>query len=328
MGFLIMKMKIKKILRNICIGIISFLLLVLIVLNAGVTFKYWGFFGSARGDFIIPGLTTAYVPQGFDYIEESDTYLMCGYMADGTSSRIYIRDEKGSTRFASLYHADGTVYDKHAGGICHNGDYVYLAGDDGVDVFSMDEVMMGGNAVMLGTIPTGHDMAYCSFYNGYLLAGNFYYPEHYETPAEHRITTPAGDQNPALMTVFRADPEAEFGIDPVPVAAISTPEKVQGMCFTSDEEIVLSISWSLTNSNLLFYEVDTERVGSVSVLGREVPLYYLDSANLKDTVVLPPLSEELVCKDGRVHVMFESACNKYIYGKFIRGWRVFAYEFE
>ena len=90
----------------------------------------------------------------------------------------------------------------------------------------------------------------------------------------------------------------------------------------------MSISWSLTNSNLLFYEVDTERVGSVSVLGREVPLYYLDSVNLKDTVVLPPMSEELVCKDGRVHVMFESACNKYIYGKFIRGWRVFAYEFE
>lgn len=320
-------MNIKKILRNTCIGILSFLLVVLVVLNAGVTFKYWDFFGNSKGDFIIPGLTSAYVPQGFDYIEETDTYLMCGYMADGSSSRIYIRFGDGTTRFASLYYADGTVYDKHAGGICHNGDYVYLAGDDGVDVFSMEQVLMGVDASMLGTIPTGHDMAYCSFYDGYLLAGNFYYPEHYETPETHRITTPAGDRNTALMTVFRADPEAEFGIDPAPVAAISTPGKVQGMCFTSDEEIVLSISWSLTNSNLLFYGVDTERVGSVQVLGGEVPLYYLDSENLKDTVVLPPMSEELVCKDGRVLVMFESACNKYIFGKLIRGWRVFGYEY-
>lgn len=328
MGFLIMKMKIKKILRNICIGIISFLLLVLIVLNAGVTFKYWGFFGSTRGDFIIPGLTTAYVPQGFDYIEESDTYLMCGYMADGTSSRIYIRDEKGSTRFASLYHADGTVYDKHAGGICHNGKYVYLAGDDGVDVFLLDEILFGGTAVMLGTIPTGHDMAYCSFYNGYLLAGNFYYPEHYETPETHRISTPAGDQNTSLMIVYQMDVNGEFGIDPMPVAAISAPDKVQGMCFTSDDEIVLSISWSLTDSNLSFYNVDTERVGTVQVLQGEVPLYYLDSANLTQTVVMPPMSEELVYLDGEVLVMCESACNKYIYGKFIRGWRVFAYDCE
>ena len=187
---------------------------------------------------------------------------------------------------------------------------------------------MGGDAAMLGTIPTGHDMAYCSFYNGYLLAGNFYYPEHYETPDHHRIATPTGDENVALMTVYRADDAFEFGVDPMPVAAFSTPAKVQGMCFTSDNELVLSISWSLTDSNLLFYDVDTTRVGSVKVLGGEVPLYYLDSANLTETVVLPPMSEELVCKDGKVLVMCESACNKYIYGKLIRGWRVFGYEYE
>lgn len=318
----------KRILKKIGIALLVFVLLVLVVLNAGVTFKYWDYFKHTDGDFLIPGLMDAYVPQGFDYMEESDTYLMCGYMSDGSASRIYIRFTDGSTRFTSLYHADGRVYDKHAGGICHNGDYVYLAGDDGVDVFSLSEVLMGGEAVMLGTIPTGHDMAYCTFYNGYLLAGNFYYPEHYETPDNHRITTPAGDQNTALMTVFQADADAEFGIDPMPVAAISTPGKVQGMCFTSDEELVLSISWSLTDSNLQFFDVDTARVGTVAVLGGEVPLYYLDSDNLTETVILPPMSEELVYRDGKVLVMCESACNKYIYGKLIRGWRVFGYEMD
>ena len=321
-------MKTKKILRNILIGFLGLILLILVALHIGVTVKYWDYFRNSDSEFIIPGLMDDFVPQGFDYMEETGTYLMCGYMSDDTASRIYIRDKDGKTNHVRLSYPDGTAYKKHAGGICHNGAYVYLAGDNGVDVFSLADVLAGKDCAMLGTIETGHDMAYCSFYNGYLFAGNFYYPEHYETPAHHRIVTPAGDQNTALMTIYRADENAEFGIEPMAVAAISTPGKVQGMCFTSDEELVLSISWSLTDSNLLSYRIDTDRLGSVEVLGGEVPLYYLDSANLTGTTILPPMSEELAWQDGKVLVMCESACNKYIYGKLIRGWQVFGYQAE
>ena len=317
-------MKLKKILLKVLIGLVIFVLVVLAALHIGVTVKYWDYYRCSDAVFTIPGLMDDYVPQGYDYDGETGTYYMCGYMSDGTSSRIYIRFADGTTRFTSLYYADGSIYDKHAGGICHNGDYIYLAGDDGVDVFSLEQVIMGGDARMLGTIPTGHDMAFCSFRDGYLFAGNFYYPEHYETPDLHRITTPAGDQNTSLITVFRADENAEFGIDPDAVAAISAPDKVQGMCFTEDG-IVLSISWSLTDSNLLYYSPDAARVGTVQVISGEVPLYYLDSACLTHTAVLPPMSEELVYRDGRVEVMCESACNKYIFGKLVRGWQVFAY---
>ncbi len=317
-------MKFKKILRNVLMGLLVFVFVVLAALHLGVTVKYWDYYRNSDGGFVIPGLMDNYVPQGFDWDEATDTYFMCGYMSDGSSSRIYIRFADGTTRYTSLYHADGSVYSKHAGGICHNGDFIYLAGDDGVDVFSLEQVIMGGDAYMLGTIPTGHDMAFCSFHDGYLFAGNFYYPEHYETPAHHRIVTPAGDQNTSLITVFRADENAEFGIDTNAVAAISAPDKVQGMCFT-DEEIVLSISWSLTSSNLLYYTPDAEPVGTVQVLSGEVPLYCLDSDCLTHTAVLPPMSEELVYRDGKVEVMCESACNKYIFGKLIRGWRIFEY---
>lgn len=316
-------MKIRKFFRNLLIGLLILILVILVVLFVGVTVKYWDYYKNADALFVIPGLSDNVVPQGFDLLEDG-TYLMCGYMSDDTSSRVYIRDPFGKTYFSRLYYEDGNAYLKHAGGICHNGDYVYLAGDDGVDVFSFADIMAGEDAYMLGTIPAGHDMAFCSFYDGYLFAGNFYFPEHYETPAHHRITTPAGDQNTSLITVFRADGAFEFGIDPNAVAAISAPDKVQGMCFTEDG-IVLSISWSLTDSNLQYYSGDSERTGTVEVLSGEVPLYYLDSANLVHTAVLPPMSEELVYQDGRVEVMCESACNKYIFGKLIRGWQVFAY---
>ena len=222
-------MKGLKITGKVLLYVLVVLILLLLVLRFGVTAIYFDYFSNSKSEFVIPGLTTAFVPQGFDYIEDADTYLICGYMSDGTASRVYVRDAGGNTYHSSLLYADGAPYVKHAGGICCNGDYVYLAGDDGVDVFLLSDILAGRDAVKQGKILTGHDMAYCSFYNGYLLAGNFYHPGTYETPAHHRITTPAGDANTALITVFKADGTAEFGIDPTPLAAISTREKVQGI---------------------------------------------------------------------------------------------------
>lgn len=318
-------MKAMKIIGKVLLGILITVVMLLLVLRFGVTAIYFDFFNHAESEFLIPGLNDNWVPQGFDYIEDRDTYLMCGYMSDNTASRVYVRNEDGNTHYSSLLYADGTPYKKHAGGICHNGEFVYIAGDDGVDVFKLSDILAGRNAKKLGKIELGHDMAYCSFYNGYLLAGNFYHPETYETPDYHRITTPAGDANTSLITIFKADPAGEFGVNPVPVAAISAPGKVQGICFTSDTQIVLSTSYSIASSYLYYHRIDTGRTGTVLACGTQVPLYYLDSATLTDTVALPPMSEELVYRDGRVSIMFESACNKYIYGKFVRGYQVYSY---
>lgn len=317
-------MKALKITGKVLLYVIVGLIVLLLLLRLGVTIRYFDYFNNSKSEFVIPGLNTAFVPQGFDYIERSDTYLICGYMSDDSASRVYVR-HGDDTHHVNLLYADGTPYRKHAGGICHNGEYLYIAGDDGVDVFSLHDVLEGRDARKLGKILTGHDMAYCSFYDGYLLAGNFYHEKTYETPAEHRITTPAGDANTALITVFKADGDAAFGINPTPVAAFSTRGKVQGICFTSDEEIVLSTSYGFASSHLYRYRIDTLRSSTIELLGGEVPLYYLDSANLTDTVTLPPMSEELVYRDGRIYVLCESACNKYFYGKLIRGYQVFAY---
>lgn len=318
-------MKALKIAGKVLLYITVVAVVLLLLLRFGVTAVYFDFFNRTESEFMIPGLSDNWVPQGFDYMEDIDTYLMCGYMSDDTPSRVYIRDGAGKTRYVNLLYNDGTPYLKHAGGICHNGEFVYIAGDDGVDVFSLEDILSKQEAKKLGKIVLGHDMAYCSFYNGYLLAGNFYHEKTYETPAHHRITTPAGDSNTALITIFKADDSAEFGIDPVPVAAVSTPGKVQGICFTSDAEIVLSTSYSVPSSHLYYHRIDTSRQGSVQACGTEVPLFYLDSATLTDTVTLPPMAEELVCRDGRVLILCESACNKYIFGKFIRGYEVYSY---
>ena len=50
---------------------------------------------------------------------------------------------------------------------------------------------------------------------------------------------------------------------------------------------------------------------SVSYGGRDIPLYYLDSNTLTDTVTLPHMSEDLDYHDGKVCIAFEAGARKY-----------------
>ena len=59
-------MKIKKFFRNLLIGLLIFVLLVLAVLFVGVTVKYWDYYKNSDALFVIPGLSDNGVPQGFD----------------------------------------------------------------------------------------------------------------------------------------------------------------------------------------------------------------------------------------------------------------------
>lgn len=319
-------MKILKFARNVLACILVLILVALLALRVGVTVMYRDFFFNSEAVFRIPGLDSGVVPQGFHYLQEQDIYLMSGYMKDHSSARIYIRQADGTTRFVELRNADGSTYDEHAGGVTVGGDFVYLPGTMGVDVFRLSDILEGKTAQAIGKIQGEYDNDCCTFYNGYLFVGDFYHPETYETPADHRITTPAGDENKAIITVYKASETAELGVELQPVAAISIREKVQGIGFTEDGKIVLSTSYGFATSYLWFYQPDEARQGSLTLMGSSVPLYYLDSANLVHSVEMPPMSEEVVCMDGKVYVLFESACTKYRYGNLIRGTHVYAYE--
>lgn len=322
----ICQMKLLKTTGKILLIMLAVLLVLLLVLNIGVTLVYRDFFDAAHAQFRIPGLTTGFVPQGFDFAESQNCYLISGYMKDYSASRIYIRYSDEKVRCVELENADGTVYAEHAGGVAVNGEYVYLPGKGGLDVFLLSDLLDSERARSVGKIAMEYDGDCCTFYNGYLLVGDFYYPGTYETPADHRVTTPAGDDNPAVIAIYQADPNGTFGVNPAPVAAISVRDRVQGFAFTEDGKIVLSTSYGVKSSQLWFYTFDDQRCGSVQLDGKDVPLYYLDSANLTKTVQMPPMSEEVVCRDGKVFVLFESACTKYLFGNFIRGTHVYAYE--
>lgn len=316
-----------KIASRVLLGLVCLILLVMIGAFAWSKIYYHTFYSDAERSFSIPGLWSGFIPQGFEYDEKSESFLISGYMKDGVSaSRIYVVPKDGEAHYAELKTEDGEDYTGHCGGVAVNGSFVYISATKKICVFDIDDVLSDGEAKQIGSISNGERMSFCTYVNGYLLSGSFYRAGNYETPDYHHVTTPAGDENPALIWIYKADESAEFGIDSTPIAALSVRGLVQGVEVTDDGKVILSTSYGLSSSALWLYEMD-DRKGSVTVDGKETPLYYLDRENLVESVTAPPMTEEILWLDGRVYIMTESACTKYIFGKLIDGSHVFGYRF-
>lgn len=322
--------KILKRLLIILAIILGAVIVLLLALKAGERIIYASFYGKAEKEFKIPGLSENYVPQGLDYLSDQESFVSCGYMSGGEASRVYLIDSEGKATYAELKETDGSDHTGHTGGVAHFDKYLYITDEDGLDVFLLEDLLSGkGEMTKVGEVKTHNDPAWCYVYNGYILAGAFYRAESYETPAEHRLTTPAGDANTSMVMVFKLDATQPNGIDPTPVAAISTPDQVQGLCVTDTGEVAISTSWGFATSYIRLY--DAEKLtpnGTFTVDGTEVPLVYLDSGSLTRTVEAPPMSEEIVCLDGRLYILNESACNKYIFGKLLSANHLYSYDLK
>lgn len=350
--------------RGVLIGITIFLVVILVAIGGFKLYDYIGaaeFYNNSKAVFDTPGVADSnFVPQGMAYIEEKDTYIFSGYMgkpilgklSDDVASRIYVRNSNGEVTFTRLLNSDGTPFTGHAGGVDCFGDYVYLADEDyrSLVVFSAADILSGKEETkMLGMVKTYNAPAHCYVFssnNGekYILAGSFHRDGSvYLTPDHEKITSPAGDKNTSVMTVFKLDESADLGVNPTPVAIISAREMIQGVCITSDGKMVLSTSWGVSHSQLFFYDLSkvqcTEgyefkgtityaNVGEETFEFSNIPLYYLDSSCLVDVVKAPPMSEEIDCVDGRIIVFCESACNKYVFGKLTTGYKIYGFEYN
>ena len=319
------KEKSKKIIMIVLTVLLSVVLL-FIILITGLKLvdriKYSSFYKLSQKEFAMPGKNSGFVGQGLDYVEEANAFITCGYSAKkGQTAMVYLVDEKGNAKKTNLKNADGSNYVGHTGGIAHYREYFYVTGDDGCDVFLLSDLLEGKKETLkVGEVKTFNDPAYCNVHNGKFYAGSFYRKGNYETPEWQRMITPVGDKNKAVITVFGInDGDSEnFYISEKPIAAYSTTGLVQGMTFNGSQ-MILSLSYGLATSHLNFYDTSSIVGGEITIDGSNVPLFYLDSSCLTRSVEAPPMSEEIVYKDGRIYIMNESASNKYIFGKFTSG---------
>lgn len=325
-----MKNKILKWIFRIVIALILLILLAFSGFALGERIVFWSFYGNADIYEKIPGLWEGYVPQGYSFLDGTDTRIMCGYMSNGKASRIYITGGD-DTVCVEMKNADGSDYTGHTGGIAVMGDYVYVTAKTGCDIFSLADIRDGDAvATQIDSVETINDPAYCIIEDGFLYVGSFYRAADYETPDSHRMTTPAGDSNTAIISVYKLDPDTCKPIDSTPDLILSTTGAVQGMTFIDGDRIALSTSYGISKSHIYVYDTTKAcgELGGFDVDGVTVPLLYLDSACLIDDIVAPPMAEEIIYDDGKIYIMNESACMKYLFGKLTSGANVYGYKYE
>lgn len=325
-----MKKKVFKIIGIVLAAILILVLLAVSVFSIMDRVKHREFYKNAEKVCPIPGLWDGAVQQGFDYSEELGTYIYAGYMKDGSASRLYIFDGDGNSRFVSLKEKDGKDHTGHVGGVSFGGDYIYVtsSADNKIIMFKTSDVLDGdGVATVCDEFEVFLSSAYVYVRGNTLYTGEFYIAEDYETPAEHRLTTPSGDKNTALMGVYalgeNGKPESA-----TPDYVMSTRGQVQGMAFDGEGRIILSSSWGLTTSELSVYDAAKADEGTVTLDGKELKVKYLDSKVLVATLIAPPMAEELVYKDGKLLIMNESASMKYIFGKLTSGNHLHALDYD
>ena len=267
----------------------------------------------------IPGLSQGFTPQGLAYDAESENMFVCGYMnKKDMASRVYVLggEDYQDVKYVTLT-VDGDEFLGHTGGIAVYQTAVFLVSEGNLYRLNLADLLAAENEGQVDVVDhfeTGNGADFVTTKGAELWVGEFYRKGNYETAENHHLTTIDGDENMALSFCYNIDLTHEFGVEStIPVKALSTMGLVQGMAFTDDGKIILSTSYGLSDSNMYIYEdVLSEPTDVlVEVGGVGVPVYMLRSGKLIKKITLPCMSEEIFVEDGKIYVIFESACNKY-----------------
>ncbi len=286
------------------------------------------YYTSSRKAFEIPEISDGYIPQGISYDDESDMFFLTGYMNDESASPIYLVNRSDGEYKKSVFMKDGNgPMILHAGGLAVHGEYVYVAGGDEHCLFVFDkneilnaengaEVTCLGRYMLENAMSDYINVSFLTSSDGKLYIGEFYREENYPTLPTHKVTTPAGDDNTAVVIAipYSTEDEALFGLSDSPSEAYSIPGLVQGMCFNNNK-VYLSTSYGAAFSHISVYEDKVDSGRTIKLLGADLPLYVLDSDSLKDSYKIPPMAEEIEFVNDEMFTLCESASKKYKFGK-------------
>ena len=215
--------KIIKFLLGFVVGLVGVVILILVSLNLIKFALYSDYYGMKENLCINPGLNEGAVPQGIAVDIERDIVLTTAYMADHSSSRIYVTNSKNESRYVIL-NKNGNEYTGHVGGISLSKDYAYVAEGDTIfpiklsDIYNKDIIDIGNG------IPVNNQASFTFADDNYLYVGEFNYGPYV---CDNQI----GDYN-AICTKYDLNDLTK------PLAIYSIPDKVQGFCVTDSGDIV------------------------------------------------------------------------------------------
>ena len=322
---------------GLLLAVVLFLFLVVYAVIAVIGAATYGEARKAR-EFVlkIPAIHSGFAPQGLAYSEETDTYILTGYDTDNTVLLYLVQD--GESRRVSLTDEEGAPLKGHAGGVTCHENTVFISDNASLYLFSLNELIAAqktDKVAVKRTVPVDNNASYCYSDDKYLYVGEFCRAENYKTDESHHYTTPNGDTNRAIVSVYPLrlfELTSLLTLQPYPEYCISVTGLVQGFA-VKDGTYILSRSYGLTDSRLEYHTGlrDTKKKIPVTFKQNEtapkaeVPLYFLDSASNYKTLILPAFSEDVTIVGERVLVTNEASANKYFVGKLFGANKVYSY---
>ena len=301
---------------SVIVKILCILLTILLVLWAGLAIArviiYPDYVANKETVCKIPAIHNGFTPQGVTHVADN-TYIFSGYHGDELELYVSVN---GESKKIIPVDANDDIWDLHGGGISVVKKNVYVTASKSLLIFDLDDLLNAQNedrVANVGEFKVDIKTSFCFANNETLYVGEFYDGEKYKTDVSHHFTTPSGEKHCALAAAYTLG-ENGMPLSESPDCYISIRDNVQGLAVRGNT-FILSSSYGLTSSELDFYNGLTDNGSKVTISEQEYPLYYLDSATHTKTVTMPAMSEGLDIVGDRVVILFESACNKYLFGK-------------
>lgn len=259
----------------------------------------------------IPGINSGTTPQGLAFSDTEDVYLTTSYSCKG--SYLYAFGESVEGVLALALYEDDNPFTGHVGGVATSGSNVYIADGGHIYVIDLDTQVLNNTTGQID-IGNGYEVnnnASFVFANEqFLYVGEFHDAKH-NYVCEH----PYGENNAIVsqynISFFATNYDGIGSV--VPLANISIRDQVQGFAVSDDGTIILSTSYGIASSRFFIYEPSMLSFSGEVLYS--APLLVLDTPT--DVIQAPPMMEDLdFDADGNLIVFNESACNKYIFGKF------------
>ena len=254
-----------------------------------------------------PGLNEGFVPQGITFF--NNHFITTGYMGTKDNSRIYtLNCDSGEISYFPLI-CNGKDFKGHTGGIQYLNGKLYLANEN-TGIYEIDSSLVfqkSGTVIDIKSpIPVNNNSSFIFGKGDFLYVGEFCNKKY---PCKNFISYNK-TKNSAIVSKYHISDFSK------PVEVFSVPNQVQGFGIKDDGTIVLSTSYSLNSS--YFYIYAPEKIIKTNQTFDSAPVYFL--AEPSKIIKAPAQSEDIdiIQKNEKEMfiTLFESSCNKYIFGKF------------
>ena len=299
-------------------SIVSLVILVLVVLNIAKFAIYGEYYSIEETVCANPGLYDGFVCQGIAASEENNVILISGYMQGDAASRIYVTNAANISYYVQLKQGNEN-FTGHVGGIATTGNTVYIADGDRIHTLPLNLVLSAKNGDFVdvgdGTV-VANKASFVYTDDNYLYVGEFHDGGAYVVEG-HEVETAEGTHY-AYCTKYALNDLK------TPLKVYSIRNKVQGICFTPDGQVIMSTSYGLTDT--VYYVYNESEAVATELTHEGAPIVCLDK--LQREVKGPAMGEDLDYYNGKVITMTESASNKYIFGKLFFAYDIVALDFK